>query len=124
MITIKDFGKNLHFEESKESKLKNEADIFINMINIMDNLLERSFILKEDFNLDLSEYELPFLNVFEDLVLLKYGGWKYEIIMWYLYTAHTEPLVYEEDDKEPQEITIDTALKLWEFINRFEETTK
>lgn len=124
MITIKDFGKNLKFEESKESKLNNEAEIFINMIDLMDSLLERSFILKEDFNLDISEYESPFLSVFEDLVLLKYGGWKYEIICWYLYTAHVDPLIYEEDGKEPQEIKIDTAHKLWDFINRFEETTK
>ena len=60
------------------------------------------------------------------LLLIKYGHWKTEIILWYVFGRKDEegeihPLVVQHAGQEDEEVVIATPLELWNFLAKIEE---
>jgi hypothetical protein len=128
-MDIKKFGQRLKIEESKTTKVLKEKEVFIENVTILEEVLKRSDKLYNEFVIDVYMYEEPFLQVIENLFLLKYGEIISEIVFWYLYDRKDDdgniyPLVFEEEDKEPVDIILKTPTDLWKFINKNLNNTK
>jgi hypothetical protein len=128
-MDIKKFGQRLKLEESKTTKVLKEKEVFIENVTILEEILQRSDKLYNDYTIDLYMYEEPFLQIIENMFLLKYGEIISEIVFWYLYDRKDDdgniyPLVFEEEDKEPVDIILKTPTDLWKFINKNLNNTK
>jgi len=128
-MDIKKFGQRLKLEESKTTKVLKEKEVFIENISILEEILQRSDKLYNEYTIDLYMYEEPFLQIIENMFLLKYGEIISEIVFWYLYDRKDDdgniyPLVFEEEDKEPVDIILKTPTDLWKFINKNLNNTK
>jgi len=128
-MDIKKFGQRLKLEESKTTKVLKEKEVFIENVTILEEILQRSDKLFNGYSIDLYMYEEPFLQIIENMFLLKYGEIISEIIFWYLYDRKDDdgniyPLVLEEEDKEPVDIILKTPTDLWKFINKNLNNTK
>jgi hypothetical protein len=128
-MDIKKFGQRLKLEESKTTKVLKEKEVFIENVTILEEILQRSDKLFNGYSIDLYMYEEPFLQIIENIFLLKYGEIISEIVFWYLYDRKDDdgniyPLVFEEEDKEPVDIILKTPTDLWKFINKNLNNTK
>ena len=128
-MDIKKFGQRLKLEESKTTKVLKEKEVFIENVTILEGALKRSDKLYDEFTIDVYMYEEPFLQVIENMFLIKYGEIISEIVFWYLYDRKDDdgniyPLVLEEEDKEPVDIILKTPADLWKFINKNLNNTK
>jgi hypothetical protein len=128
-MDIKKFGQHLKLEESKTTKVLKEKEVFIENVTILEEILQRSDKLYNEYTIDLYMYEEPFLQIIENMFLLKYGEIISEIVFWYLYDRKDDdgniyPLVFEEEDKEPVDIILKTPTDLWKFINKNLNNTK
>jgi hypothetical protein len=122
-MDIKKFGQRLKLEESKTSKVKKEKEIFVENVTLLEQCFKRADDIHEHLGIDLYMYEEPFLQIIENLFLIKYGETVSEIVFWYLYERVGEdgvihPLIYEEENKEPIELIIKTPTDLWKFVDK------
>ena len=125
---MKNFGKNVNIKPKKQKSLS-EKEIFIDIISLLDDCFERSSSL-EQHSLNISSYEEPFYIMIENLLHLKYGEWKTDVILWWVYNRYNEegevvPIKlndHVEDKKE--EVLVETAEQLWEFLKRIENIEK
>ena len=72
-MDIKKFGQRLKLEESKTTKVLKEKEVFIENVTILEEALKRSDKLYDEFTIDGYMYEEPFLQVIENMFLIKYG---------------------------------------------------
>lgn len=122
-MDIKKFGQRLKLEESKTSKVKKEKEIFVENVTLLEQCFKRADDIHEHLGIDLYMYEEPFLQIIENLFLIKYGETVSEIVFWYLYERVGEdgvihPFIYEEENKEPIELIIKTPTDLWKFVDK------
>jgi len=125
---MKNFGKNVNIK-SKQKGLS-EKDIFINVIDILDECWTRSSVLGEEFSMDMSSYDEPFYLMIENLLYIKYGEWKTDIILWWTYNRFNEneelmPIKLNDHvEKTEEEVFIETPEGLWEFLKRIDKLDK
>jgi len=122
-MDIKKFGQRLKLEESKTSKVKKEKEIFVENVTLLEQCFKRVDDIHEHLGIDLYMYEEPFLQIIENLLLIKYGETVSEIVFWYIYERIGDdgvihPLIYEEENKEPIELIIKTPTDLWKFVDK------
>jgi hypothetical protein len=126
-LNLNNFGKRLKLiKRTKKAKEISELDLFIESVGMMDHCWERSNNLYEVFGLNTLEYEESYYQIIEDLLLIKYGYWKTEIILWYVFGRKDEegeihPLVVQHVGGEDEEVVIATPLELWNFLAKIEE---
>jgi len=122
---MENFGKRLKFKESKKSRIKKEIDVFKSIIDTFEKCWEKSNKIYFEFQVGLMEYEEDFFVVIEDLILLKYGEWKAEIILWYIYYRKSEsgeiyPLILHEDGKKETKIILNNSEELFKLLNKLD----
>lgn len=122
---MKNFGKNVNIKSKKKKDLS-EKEIFIDIVALLDDCFARSTSL-EQHNLNITSYEEPFYVVIENLMYLKYGEWKTDIILWWVYDRYNEegevqPIKLNDhiEDKQ-EEVLIETSEQLWEFLKRIDK---
>ncbi len=126
-LNLNNFGKRLKLtKRTKKAKEISELDLFVESVGMMDHCWERSNNLYEVFGLNTLEYEESYYQIIEDLLLIKYGHWKTEIILWYVFGRKDEegeihPLVVQHAGQEDEEVVIATPLELWNFLAKIEE---
>lgn len=125
---MKNFGKNVKIKPKKQQLT--EKDLFIDIITAFDDCYNRSIDLIEKFNVDLSEYEEYYYLIIENLIALKYEGWKAEVILWWVYDRFDDegklkPIAYTiEEENSENEIIISTPEQLWDFLKQIENLEK
>jgi hypothetical protein len=124
---LNNFGKKLKFKQrAKKQETITEKELFIESMDMFTEAWNRSNETYEKYKINLLEYEEQFYQVIEGFILLKYGLWKTEIILWYIFARVDEngeviPLTYKIKDKEEEEIILNTSNDLWEFLKKIEE---
>ena len=125
---MKNFGKNVNIK-SKQKGLS-EKDIFINVIDILDECWTRSSVLGEEFSMDMSSYDEPFYLMIENLLYIKYGEWKTDVVLWWVYNRFNEkeelmPIKLNDHvEKTEEEILVETPEQLLEFLKRIDKLDK
>ena len=122
---MKNFGKHLNIK----SRIKDptDKDLFIEIINLLDECWTRSNVIEGQFGLGITNYEEPFYLIAENLIYMHYGEWQGDIILWWLFERLDEdesllPINLNDHDKEvEEEVFIETAEELWNFIKKIEK---
>lgn len=133
-FNMSNFGKNLKFNQRDQQKTNqipeiSEKDLFLETISLLDNVWMNSLSLYEKYKVSLVEYEESYYQIIENLILLKYGYWKAELMLWYVFSRFNEDgelisLMYQLDGHEAEEIVIENPTDLWNFILKVEENNK
>jgi hypothetical protein len=125
-MNLKNFGNKLKFEESKQSKEKKEKELFIAIVDSFRNSFNKSTQLFIDYHIDIFKYEENYYRIIEDLLLINFGVWKTELILWYVYEGLDEngkpnTLEVELPDGSLHLIKCPTANSLWNFIVKMDK---
>ena len=126
-LNLNNFGKKFKLNKrSKKDKIISEEEIFVETIDMMSKCWERSNILYDTFKINFLEYEEEYFRIMENLVVVKYGLWKSEIILWYIFgridlDGKMQTLTVQDDGQEPENITLTTPQELWNFLKKLEE---
>jgi hypothetical protein len=127
-LLSKNFGSKLSFDESKASRFKNEEELFTSVIDSIYENIDRSIKLFNEFSIDIFDYDSTFIEIIENMFLLKYGPAITEIIMWYVLDREIPneegefiilPLTLENHETETtEEIYLNNSKELWDFISK------
>lgn len=131
-FNLNNFGKKLKLNEridKKKGKMPSEEEMFVELITKFSTCWDKSTKLYDIFKINTLEYEEDFYSIIEDLILLKYGVWKTEIILWYIFgridmDGEMHPLILHPDGEEEEEILLQNAQDLWNFLVKLEENRK
>jgi hypothetical protein len=130
-MDLNNFGKNLKFgpRNSKKDKVISEKEMFLEIVTRLGKCWDDSNDIYDKFKISFLEYEEGYYQVIEDLMLLKYGHWKTELILWYIFgrkgkDGEIYPLTMKIKDKEDEDVYLESSLDLWNFLERIEEQKK
>jgi len=121
---MKNLGKNLKLKKSNIPT--DEKETFCELINLLENTLDRNQDLYDKYQIDMISYDEPFYVIIENLFVLHYGDWKTDIIFWYILERKGEndeiyPLEwYNQVTDETKELIINTPEELWDVLKSIE----
>jgi hypothetical protein len=126
-INLNNLGKQFKFSRRisvKPTETLSEKEMFVDLITRLDEAWGDSNKLFAKFKINLLEYEEGYFGLIEDLLLMKYGSWKTEIILWFVYGRMDEngeihPLSLNLEGNE-EKVIIKTPTQLWDLLNRIE----
>ena len=125
---LNNFGKKLKLNKRSNKKQPQitEKEMFVESINMLQDCWNRSNIAYESFKINLLEYEEKYFQVIENFILLKYGPWKTEIILWYIFAREDDenniaPLLIQSKGKEDEEIILENPEQLWDLLERLDK---
>jgi hypothetical protein len=125
---MKNFGKNVNIKSKKKKELS-EKEIFIDIISLLDECFERSSTL-EEHALNITSYEESFYIMIENLLFIKYGEWKTDIVLWWVYNRYDEEgnvvaiKLNDHDNETEENVIVETTEQLWEFLKRVDNIEK
>ena len=106
-------------KRKKQSKQLQERELFINIINSLENVQTRSSLAFTELRIDLSTYDEPYLDVIDALLLIKYGKEAYELISYYLWErVNPDGSITELHDDNDNVIPLETADDLWNIVQQ------
>lgn len=79
------FNSPVIIKKKKQNKNLRKKTLFISLISQYETALIKSTKLQAEFNIDLFDYEEPYFEIIDKLMLLMWGGDVYEIVTFYLY---------------------------------------
>lgn len=124
---LNNFGKQLKINKRAQKPANiSEKDLFVDFINALYFCWDRSNKMYDLYRVNLLEYEEEYYKVIEDLIMIKYGAWKTEIILWYVFgrvdaKGNIYPLIVQHKGKEDEEVLLSTPLELWDFLIKLEK---
>lgn len=126
-VNLNNFGQGLNFNKRKVKKKKvlTEDEMFIETINLFNETWERSNTTYELFQINLLEYEEKFYQIIENCIFLKYGLWKTELIMWYIFGRRDPkgkplPLIIQANDGSEETVILNSSEELLVLIKKLE----
>ena len=126
-MDLSNFGKKFKSKKRvKSSKILTELDMFIDIVNRLEKCWDKSNKIYETFKVNILEYEEDYFQIIEDLLLMKYGSWKTEIILWYAFgrkdsDGNVFPLIMQPKGEEKKEVILNTPAELYSFLEKLEE---
>jgi hypothetical protein len=129
-MDLNNFGKNLQFnrrgEPDKLTEDLSDKEVFVRIVERLDKCWTDSNGLYENFKISILEYEEGYYQVIEDLLIINYGPWKTELILWYIFgrfdtDGNLYPLLVQTKGKEDEEVFLKTPTQLWNFLDRLEK---
>jgi len=126
-MDLSNFGKKFKTKKRvKSSKVLTELDMFIDVVNRLEKCWDKSNKIYETFKVNILEYEEDYFQIIEDLLLMKYGAWKTEIILWYAFgrkdsDGNVFPLIMQPKGEEKQEVILNSPSELYSFLEKLEE---
>jgi len=126
-MDLSNFGKKFKSKKRvKSSKVLTELDMFIDVVNRLEKCWDKSNKIYETFKVNILEYEEDYFQIIEDLLLMKYGAWKTEIILWYAFgrkdsDGNVFPLIMQPKGEEKKEVILNTPAELYSFLEKLEE---
>ena len=124
---MKPFGKNINIKRRNDEP--SEKEIFLDIIQIVDDCWKRTQFMENDVLIDMSSYEESFYLVIENLIFLHYGEWKGHMILWWLFERFDEegellPIEVtfhaNKENTEPEEYLVENPEQLWDLLKKIE----
>lgn len=110
---------NSTLKRKKKNAVIQKKEIFINLVNALEQSQIRSNLMFTELKLDLSSYDEMYLQIIDSLLLLNFGRGGYELISFYLYDrTNPDGTINTLVDDAGKEITLDSANDLWELIQK------
>ena len=96
-----------------------QREYFLQIIRSLEIISTRSNLLYADYKLDLANYEEPFMEVIDLLLISKYGRNGYDLISFYLWERVNPDLTLNAlIGPDGAEIVLETPLDLWNLLIR------
>jgi hypothetical protein len=101
----------------KKTSSEKKKELFIMIINSIEQIINRQNLMYAEFNLDLSKYDEAFLDVIDALLVLHFSKDAVELVEYYLWERLTpdgdiNPLI----DSDGNEVFLETADDLWNLL--------
>jgi hypothetical protein len=118
------FGKNLIIK--KRNSPIDEKEMFCGLVDLLENVVLRGQEMFDNYNLNLSEYDDDFYIIIENLLVLNFGEWKTELVLWYVWErknleGEIAPMEWtNEDTNETKTIILKTSEELWNVLQEIE----
>jgi hypothetical protein len=113
-------GKGIEIKEKEVSIKKQEETYFLQLIDNLCEVSERSLIA-EELGINLFSYDMGYMSIIENLLTKTYGNIPSSIILWYVFEKTSE---HGEDcsivDENEVEHIIKTPKQLYKFIKQYE----
>jgi len=108
-----------YIKRQRKRKEDKQKDLFIQSINMLEDIISRSKLIYSDFELDMSAYEERFYLVIESLMYMYFGKDIFELLSFYLWerlddNGSVTPIL----DEHGNEYYIESANQLWDIIVR------
>lgn len=102
----------------KKTQVEKKKELFITIINSIEQIINRQNLMYVDLNLDLTKYDEAFLDIIDALLLLHFNKDGADLISYYLWDrlapdGEINPLV----DLQGKEIYLQNAEELWNLLN-------
>lgn len=101
----------------KKRQVDKKKELFISILNSIEQLSTRQNLMYIDLQLDFSEYDECFLEIIDALILLHFGKDATEIIGWYLWDRiNPDGSLNYLEDIENNKFTLENVQELWELL--------
>ena len=124
-LNLNNFGKKFKLKKRvQNARSISEYDLFIETIVRFNECWNNSNELYKVFKINLLEYEEQYYQIIENLLLLKYGTQKTEVVLWYIFgriddKGNVKPVI-----KNKTKIILSTPSELWEFLETLDREEK
>ena len=103
--------------KKRKSQTDKKRELFISVINSIERLITRQNLMYSDFQLDFANYDDPFLDTIDALIVLHFGKEGAEIIVYYLWDRlNDDGTVNPLMDEGGTEIFLNNAGELWDLL--------
>lgn len=101
----------------KKTQTDKKRELFITIMNSIEQLINRQSLMYADLQLDYSKYNEPFFDTIDALIILHFGKEASEVVGYFLYErmnpdGTTNPLF----DQNGNEVIITSASDLWNLL--------
>lgn len=112
-------GANTIIKRKQKNIQNQKKEAFISIINKYDEALTRSVMLHSSYKIDLTDYEDPYYNIIDELILLSWGPDIYSLIEFYFYKRIGDDGIENFiEDEDGNEIYIRTPTELYILIEK------
>jgi hypothetical protein len=103
--------------KKRKSQTDKKRELFISVINSIERLITRQNLMYSDFQLDFANYDDPFLDTIDALIVLHFGKEGAEVIVYYLWDRlNDDGTVNPLMDEGGNEIYLNNAGELWDLL--------
>ena len=101
----------------KKSQSDKRKELFITIINSIEQIITRQNMMYMDLQLDFAKYDEPFLDTIDALIILYFGKEGADLIGWYLWERlNPDGTINPVLDEYGNEVTINTPAELWSVL--------
>ena len=105
--------------KKKKKQVDKKKELFIAIINSIEQIIVRQNLLYTDIQLDFAKYDEAFLDTIDALIVLHFGKDGGEIIGWYLWERINPDGSFNYlMDEEGNELHVNTVQELWDLLLR------
>jgi hypothetical protein len=125
-MNISNFGDKLRISRNKKSQ---EKEVFISLVDTLEQCWIRTNFLHENLKLDFYSYEENYYRIIEDLIFLKYGETIGKLILWFVYDRFdADGKILGVDvsfqDKPTKTFYLKNSSELWDLIEKINKNAK
>lgn len=101
----------------KKSKTDKKKELFVTIINSIEQIINRQDLMYAELNLDLTNYDESFLDVIDALIFLHFGKEGTELISYYLWDrVDASGSINSLMDENGEEVVLENAQDLWNIL--------
>ena len=101
----------------KKSKTDKKKELFVTIINSIEQIINRQDLMYAELNLDLTNYDESFLDIIDALIFLHFGKEGTELISYYLWDrVNPDGSINCLMDESGEEVLLENAQDLWNIL--------
>jgi len=101
----------------KKSQSEKRRELFISIINSIEQIVTRQNVMYLDLQLDFTKYDEPFLDTIDALIIFYFGKEGAELISWYLWERlNPDGTINPIEDENGTEIPVNSPADLWSVL--------
>ena len=101
----------------KKTQLDKKRELFISIINSIEQITNRQNLMYADLQLDFTNYDESFLETIDALIILHFGKEGAEVISYYLWErVNPDGSINPIQDAEGTIIVLQTVTELWDLL--------
>jgi len=101
----------------KKKTADKKRELFISIINSIDSVNTRQHLMYTDLQLDFTNYDEPFHEIIDALIILNFGKEGADLISWYLWDRiNPDGAINELVDQDGNSFALETPQELWNLL--------
>jgi hypothetical protein len=116
-------GAKTLVKKRKKNQDDHKRELFFKIINIMEALDARNELMEVDLKLNFADYNEPYEDIIESLLVLNFGKEITNTVFFYLYERYNDDGTINEllDTNNNTIIPLDNLYDLWSLIQRLDK---